>query len=90
MGKPAFTVLVACDKIECIAQNLKGPLPQARIQGRSDWGDRPSKSYESNFIRHYFVQFGKQHSRYKAILLSIVLSQHCYEVYVISLTVVNP
>jgi len=28
----------------------------------------PSKSYESNFIHHDFVQFGKQHSQFKAIL----------------------
>jgi len=48
------------------------------------------RTYESNFIHHDFVQFGKQHSRYKAILSSIVLSQQCCEVYFISLTVVNP
>jgi len=24
----------------------------------------PLKTYESNFIRHDFVQFGKQHSRF--------------------------
>jgi len=30
--------------------------------------DRPPKTYESNFIHHDFEQFGKQHSRYKAIL----------------------
>jgi len=45
------------------------------------------KTYKSNFFHHDFVQFGKQHSRYKAILLSIVLSQQFYEVYFISLTV---
>jgi len=54
-----------------------------------DWGDRPPKTYESNFFHHDFVQFGKQHSRYKAILPSIVLSQQCCEVYFISPTVVN-
>jgi len=27
----------------------------------------PPKTYESNFIHHNFVRFGKQHSRYKAI-----------------------
>jgi len=28
-----------------------------------DWGCRlPPKIYESNFIHHNFVQFGKQHS----------------------------
>ena len=55
--------------------------------GGSDWGDRPPKTYESNFIHHNFVQFEKQHSRYKAILSSNVLSQQCCEVYIISLTV---
>jgi len=50
---------------------------QVRIQG----GDRPLKTYESNFIHHDFVQFGRQHSRFKAILPSIVLPQQWYEVY---------
>jgi len=44
-----------------------------------DWRDRPLKTYEINFIRHDFVQFGKQHVRYKVILSSIVLSQQCCE-----------
>jgi len=35
-------------------------------------GDRPPKTSENNFIHHDFLQFGKQHSRYKAILSSIV------------------
>ena len=35
-----------------------------------------AKTYESNFIHHNFVQFGK-HSRYKAVLSSTVLSQQC-------------
>jgi len=30
----------------------------------------PPKIYESSYIHHSFVQFGKQHSRFKAILLS--------------------
>ena len=47
-----------------------------RIQGAIS----PSKSYESNFIRREFVQFWKQHSRYKAILTPNVLSQQCCEV----------
>jgi len=38
------------------------------------------KTYESNFIHHDFAQFKKQHSRYKAILPSVVLSQQCCEV----------
>ena len=60
-------------------------------QGRVQEGGRlPPKTCESNFSHHEFVQFGKQHSRYKAILPSNVLSQQCCEVYFISLTVVNP
>jgi len=56
-----------------------------------DWGDRPPppKTYKSKFFHHNFVQFGKQHSRYKAILTSIVLSQQCCEVYFMSLAVMN-
>jgi len=50
-------------------------------------GRSPPKTCESNFVHHNFLQSGKQHSRYKAILLSIVLSQQCCEVYVISLAV---
>jgi len=42
------------------------------------------KTYESNFIHNEFVQFGKQYSRYKAILSSIVLSQVCCVAYFIS------
>jgi len=44
----------------------------------------PPKTYESNFFHHDFEQFGKPYSRYKAILLSIVLSQQGCEVYLIS------
>jgi len=58
--------------------------------GKSDCGDLPPKTYKSNFVHHGFVQFGKQHSRFKAIFLSTTLSQQCYEVYFISLTAVNP
>jgi len=50
----------------------------------------PQKSYANNFIHHYFVQFGKQYSRYKAISSSFVLSQQCCEAYFVSLTVANP
>ena len=42
----------------------------------------PPKTYESNFINHELLQFGKQHSRYDAILLSSVLSQRCCELYI--------
>jgi len=40
----------------------------------------PPKTYESKFVHHDFVQFGKQHSEFKAILSSIVLSQQCCDV----------
>jgi len=58
------------------------------FRGGSRWGRSPPlKTYESNFFRHDFEQFGKQHSQYKAIFPSTVLSQKCCEVYSISLTV---
>ena len=50
----------------------------------------PPKTYESNFIHHDFVQFEKQHSRWHAILPSIVLLQQYFEVYFVSFTVMNP
>ena len=49
----------------------------------------PPKTYESNFILHDFVQFGKQNSQFKAILPSIVLPQHWCDVHFISLTVMT-
>ena len=58
--------------------------------GRGDWAVRPPKTYESNFIRRDFVQFGKQHSRYGDILLSVVLLQECCAVYFITHTVAKP
>ena len=54
-------------------------------------GDRPSlKLTKSKFIHHDFVQFGKQHSRYKVIWSCIVLSQERCVAYIISLTVAQP
>ena len=50
-------------------------------------GDLPPKTYDSNFVRHHVVQFGKQHSRYRVILSSIVLPHQCCEIYFICLTV---
>ena len=47
----------------------------------------PPNTYKSNFIHHNFLQFRKQHSQLKVILSSIVLSQRCCEVYIISPTV---
>ena len=53
-------------------------------------GDRPPETYESNFIHHKFVLIRRtQHSRYKATLSSIVLSQQCCEAYFVSLAVVK-
>jgi len=63
--------------------------PGADPEG-GDWGNRIAKTYESSFIRDDFLQFGKQHSRHKAILPPIILSQQCCEEYFISLTVVHP
>jgi len=70
-------------------------MPQERLaQGGSREGAigaiAPPKTYESMFIHHNLLQFGKQHSRYKPILSSIVLWQQWCEVYFISLTVANP
>jgi len=50
----------------------------------------PPKTHKITLLTMIFIQFGKYHSRYKAILPSIVLSHQCCEVYFISLTVVNP
>ena len=63
---------------------------QSQNRGGCRRDDRPHKTYESNFIHHDSVEFGKQHSRYKAILSSTDLSQQCCKVYFISVTVVNP
>jgi len=49
-------------------------MKQGLIQG-GDWDERPPKTIESAYSLHDFVQFGTQHSRYKAILSSIVLSR---------------
>jgi len=51
---------------------------QGHIQGVI-WAIAPPETYESNFIPNVFLQFRKKHSRNKAILLSIVLSQQCCE-----------
>jgi len=63
-------------------------------RGGSRWGAIgaivPPKIYENNFILYDFLQLGKQHSRYKAILSSIVLSQQCCKVYFIPLAVTKP
>ena len=58
-------------------------------QGRIRSPSHP-KTVRSHFIHHDFLQFEKQHLRYKVILLSIVLSQQWCEVYFIFLTVAKP
>jgi len=47
----------------------------AGVDAEGTIGAITPKTYESNFIHHDIVQFGKQHSRYKTILLSTVLPQ---------------
>jgi len=60
--------------------------PQGLIQGAIGTIVPPSlETYERNFIHHDFVQFGKQHSWYKAILSSTALPQQCCDVYIIPL-----
>jgi len=64
--------------------NHSNNAPGANPKG-DDWCNRPPKTHKSNSIHHDFIQFSKQHSWYKAILLSSVSSQKCCEVYFIYL-----
>ena len=85
---------VLCSPLSCINLRMYDLCQNHQVHpgadpGGGDWGDRPSKAYESNFIHHDFVQLGKQHSRHYAILPSVVLSKQCCEVYFISRTVVS-
>jgi len=50
----------------------------------------PLKPTKLILVAMIFLQFGKQHSRYKVILSSIVLSQQCCERYFIPLAVAKP
>ena len=61
---------------------------EGRIQGAPIGAIAPPETCESNFIRNDFVQFGKYHSRCKAIFPSSVSSQQRCEV--ISPTVAKP
>ena len=81
----------------CLTPTFPGSTPQklsacdqGRIQGEEIGAIAPPKIFESNFFHHDFEHFRKQHSLYRAIFLSIVLSQQCCDVYFISLTVVSP
>ena len=66
----------------------KRGIKQGRIQ-RATGAISAPKTNESSFVDHDFVQFGKQNSRYKAILPSIVLSQPSCKVNVIFTIVMN-
>ena len=71
-------------------ESTRKQVDSDRGGSRGRLGRSPPKTYETNSIHQDFVKFGKQHSRYEAILPSIVLSQQCCEVFFISLIVVNP
>ena len=58
---------------------MSRPLHHGRFQIGSIGVIASSETYESSFTVHDFVQFGKQHSRCKAILPSTVLSQQYCE-----------
>ena len=60
---------------------------QGRIQGGAIVAIAPLKPTNVTLFTIILISFGKQHSRLKATLSSIVLSQQCCEVYFISLTV---
>jgi len=70
----------------CLEYRFSKHKTGADARGRLERLPLP-KTYESNFNHHDFVQFGKQHSPYKAILSSILLSQKCCEV---ACTVLHP
>ena len=87
-----FTSSVSSSYLKIVCKNALislPPLDPCMLMSGSLRADRPHKTYESNFMHHDFAQFGKQHSRYKAILPSIVLSQQCCEAYFIPRTVEN-
>ena len=77
----------SCSKINCQYRRIDLSCTSGVDQGIGRLERSPTPPYGSNFIHHNFVQFGKQHSRHKGILLSIILSQQCCEVYFISLAV---
>jgi len=66
---------------EKISQSIRFCLTTVVRGGSKVVGGRlRTKTCESNFIHQDYVQFGKQHSWYKAILPLSVLSQQCCEV----------
>jgi len=74
------TTALGCTKICVRCTTTIGFTRVHHKQGGSrvgGWGNRPPKTYESNFIYHAFSQCRNQQSRYKAILSSIVLLQQC-------------
>jgi len=89
----SFADLRVCSQQGLLCQSSLGhsvKWPSHRSQGRIQEGAIGAivspKTEESNFVHHNFVQFGKQNPRYKAISLSIVLSQQFCEAYFVSLS----
>ena len=80
-----FSISKVCLLETAVGISDRGGSRHGRM-GRSP----PPKTYESNFFHHNFAQFRKQHSRYKAIFSSLVLSHKCCEVHLISLTTAKP
>jgi len=81
------------NSFELVVRQSHGRPQERQNSGESRrdyWGDRPPYNLRINLIYHDCVQFGKQHSQYKAIMSPIVLSQKCCKEYFISLEVVNP
>ena len=71
-----------------LAKHVKA-LSQRFLSKKAITSIAPLKAHKSNFIHHDIVQFGKQHSQFKAMLPSIVLSQQYCDVYFTSLTVMT-
>jgi len=79
----SFTMYISINS--CGVRSFESALIAGRFQGVID----PLKPTKVTAFTMIFVQFGEHHSRYKATLPSIVLSQQCCEEYFISLAVVN-
>ena len=82
--RPLHATAWALSSLSLLSIRVDSLVTKGRIQGAIP------EICESNFINHNFLQSGKQHSRYKAILPSTVLSLQCCEVYFTSLIVSKP
>jgi len=83
-----FPLIKHCHQIIFLFFLLNCYLVTGANPGKAVGAIVPPKTYESKFIHDDFVQFGKQHSRYKAILPPIVLSEKCCDWF--NTAVVNP